>query len=168
MLPANPNSNEMLLQDIFSVSRIKAGLEAGDKDEVFEELVDVLVRGYNIPNRDEILAGIMERESRMSTGIKTGIALPHGKAAGIEGICGVIGISAEGIEYDALDGEPVYLIILLISSPDSAELHLKTLKKIAGLLENPGFYTDMRAADSAEKAYSILKQYENILESRES
>jgi PTS system fructose-specific IIC component/PTS system nitrogen regulatory IIA component len=157
----------MLLQDIFSVSRIKTGLEAEDKDEVFEELVDVLVRGYNISNREEILAAIVEREAKMSTGIKTGIALPHGKAGGLTGISGAIGISTTGIDYDSLDGEPVYLIILLVSSLDDAELHLKTLKKIAGLLENPGFYTDMRAADSSEKGFAVLKHYEDIMESRE-
>jgi PTS system fructose-specific IIC component/PTS system nitrogen regulatory IIA component len=154
----------MLLQDIFSVSQIKAGLEAQDKDEVFEELVDVLVRGCGISNRDGILAAIHEREAKMSTGIKTGIALPHGKAEGLSGICGVIGISWDGIDYDALDGEPVYLVILVVSSANDSELHLKTLKKIAGLLENPDFYADMKAAPSAEKAYSVLKHYEDILE----
>jgi PTS system fructose-specific IIC component/PTS system nitrogen regulatory IIA component len=157
----------MLLQDIFPVSRIKFGLEAEDKDEVFEELVDVLVRGYSISNRDEILACIREREAKMSTGIKTGIALPHGKVEGITGICGAIGISENGIDYDSLDGEPVRLVILLVSGPETTELHLKTLKKIAKLLENHAFYDDIRNSGSAEKAFSILRDYENELEKRE-
>ena len=154
----------MLLQDIFSVARIKAGLEAEDKDELFEELVDVLVRGYGIANRDGVLAAVREREAKMSTGIKTGIALPHGKAEGVPGICGVIGVSRDGIDYEALDGKPVHLVILLVCSPRDTELHLKTLNKIAALLKCAGFYEDMRAADSAEKACAVLKRYEEILE----
>jgi PTS system fructose-specific IIC component/PTS system nitrogen regulatory IIA component len=157
----------MLLQDIFTVSRIKFGLEADDKDEVFEELTDVLVRGYGISNREEILASIRDRESKMSTGIKTGIALPHGKVEGFSGIFGVIGISEDGIDYDSLDGEPVSLVILLVSGTENAEAHLRILKKIAGLLENPAFITDMKNSGSAEKAFSVLKNYENDLEKRE-
>jgi PTS system fructose-specific IIC component/PTS system nitrogen regulatory IIA component len=159
----------MLLQDIFSVSRIKVGLEAEDKDEVFEELVDILAQSYDITNRDEILAAIQEREAQMSTGVKTGIALPHCKANSVKGVYGALGISSKGIDYDALDGEPVYLVILLVSSPESIKLqfHLKTLKKIAGLLMNSEFYTEIIKADTAEKAHAVLKHYENVIDVQE-
>jgi PTS system fructose-specific IIC component/PTS system nitrogen regulatory IIA component len=157
----------MLLQDIFTVSRIKFGLEAEDKDEVFEELVDVLVRACPTENRNGILAAITEREAKMSTGIKTGIALPHGKVAGLSGICGAMGVSENGIDYDALDGEPVHLVILLVSGTEHAEMHLKILKKIAMLLENPSFFADVKSSGSAEKAFSVLKEYENSMEKRE-
>jgi PTS system fructose-specific IIC component/PTS system nitrogen regulatory IIA component len=157
----------MRLQDIFTVSRIKFGLEAQDKDEVFEELTDVLVRGYDLANREEILAAIAEREAKMSTGIKTGIALPHGKVGEISGIFGALGVSEEGIDYDALDGEPVYLVILLVSGTEDAETHLKILKKIAAFLENPAFFTDIKKSGSAEEAFSVLKNYENELEKRD-
>ncbi|MDR2587987.1 MAG: PTS sugar transporter subunit IIA [Spirochaetales bacterium] len=153
----------MLLQDIFSVSRIKAQLEAEDKDELFEELVDVLARGYPTANRGGILAAIQEREAKMSTGIKNGIAIPHGKAEGLNGIYGALGISEKGIDYDALDGEPVYLVFLVVSSPDDAELHLNTLKKIAMLLEHPDFYADIIKAETEAKAHSVLKRYEEII-----
>ena len=141
----------MLLQDIFTASRIKVNLEAEDKDEVFEELVDHLVRNTGISGRNEIISSIQEREAKMSTGIKTGIALPHGKTDAIEGICGVLGISQKGIDYDSLDGEPVYLVILLLSSKDDSELHLKTLKKIASLLEYSDFYQYILKAETSEE-----------------
>lgn len=153
----------MLLQEIFPASRIKVELEAEDKDEVFEELVDIFVRSCGIEGRDVILAAIQEREEKMSTGIKTGIALPHGKTDAVEGVGGAIGISSKGIDYDALDGEPVHLIILLISSKTDSELHLKILKKIANLLENSEFYQHIKDADNPEKAYEILKHYEDLL-----
>ena len=100
----------MLLQQVFAPGSIKIGLESEDKDELFEELVDMLAKegGRDFP-RASVLAAVREREDKMSTGIKKGIALPHGKAEGLIGICGALGISRRGIEYASLDGEPVYL-----------------------------------------------------------
>jgi PTS system fructose-specific IIC component/PTS system nitrogen regulatory IIA component len=158
----------MLLQDIFSVSRINAELDAEDKDEVFEELVDVLAKNYDIKNRDEILAAIQEREAMMSTGVKTGIALPHCKANGVNGVYGALGISTKGIDYDALDGEPVYLVILLVfPSPQNINLQLRILKKIAHLLLDANFYADIIKAGTAEKAHAVLKHYENVMDVQE-
>ncbi|GAB4366768.1 MAG: hypothetical protein Kow009_03570 [Spirochaetales bacterium] len=158
----------MLLQEMFTPSRIKIPLESEDKEEVFEELVDLLVRSYRLDGkRDAILEAIREREQKMSTGIKTGIAVPHGKTDAIEGTCGVMGISRMGIDYGALDGEPVYLIFLLVSSTNETGQHLKILKKVATLLEYTDFYTKVLEADSPEKAHAVLKQFEDILDYQE-
>ena len=157
----------MLLSDVFSVSRIKTELEAEDKDELFEELVDVLVRSDGALNRDKVLAAITEREAKMSTGIKAGIAIPHGRAEGVPGICGVLGVSRDGIDYEALDGKPVYLVFLLVCSPDNTELYLRSLSQIAGLLGSSGFYDEVRSADNAEKALQVLKRYEEIMDNSE-
>jgi len=153
----------MLLQDIFTAARIKIDLEAEEKDEVFEELVDHLVRNSGLSGRNEIINAIQERESKMSTGIKTGIALPHGKTDAVDGICGAIGISRKGIDYDSLDGEPVHLVILLLSSKNDSELHLRTLKRIAGLLEFSEFYQQILKTESPEKANAVVRHYENML-----
>jgi fructose-specific phosphotransferase system IIA component len=154
----------MLLKDIFIIDRINVDLESEDKDEVFEELVNSLVTSYGIDSRDEILESIRQREEKMSTGIKKGIALPHGKTDKVKGIYGTIGISKEGIDYDALDGNPVHLIFLLVSSEDDAEQHLRTLKKIAQVIEMPDFYTEFIKTDKPETAFRILKKYEELLE----
>ena len=99
----------------------------------------------------------------MSTGIKKGIALPHGKVEGLTGLSGVLGISKRGIEYAALDGEPVYLVFMLVSSPKDSELHLAALKRLAVLLDDPEFYTDLLRADSPARASSIVRNYETRL-----
>jgi len=114
----------MLLSQVFSPSRIKIGLESEEKDELFEELVDILARegGREFP-RETVLDAVWEREGKMSTGITRGIALPHGKAEGLQGISGVLGVSRKGIEYAALDGQPVFLVFLLVSSTRESELH---------------------------------------------
>jgi PTS system fructose-specific IIC component/PTS system nitrogen regulatory IIA component len=99
----------------------------------------------------------------MSTGIKRGIALPHGKAAGITGILGAIGISKRGIDYSSLDGEPVYLVFMLVSSPEDSDLHLAALKRLAVLLDDSEFYTDLLSADSPDRASAIIRNYETRL-----
>ena len=158
----------MLLQNLFSTNRIKIDLEAEDKDEVFEELVDFMLTSYNLDNRDEILEAIQLREDKMSTGIKRGIALPHGKIDGVDGIIGTIGISRNGIDYDSLDGEPVYLIFLFVSSEKNPEKHLQALKRIAQLLEIPEFYNDILKAKSPDVINKVIKKYEELLEFQES
>jgi PTS system fructose-specific IIC component/PTS system nitrogen regulatory IIA component len=154
----------MLLQQVFVPGSIKIRLQSADKDELIEELVDVLARngGRGFP-RDAVLAAIREREEKMSTGIKKGIALPHGKVPGLDGISGVLGVSKRGIDYDSLDGQPVYLVFMLVSSPKESELHLGALKRLAQLLDDPGFYTELVGAETPERAFNILKSFEDHL-----
>jgi PTS system fructose-specific IIC component/PTS system nitrogen regulatory IIA component len=154
----------MLLQDVFIPASIKIGLESEDKDELFEELVDVLAKeeGRSFP-RSAVLTAVKDREEKMSTGIKRGIALPHGKALGITGVHGAIGISKLGIDYASLDGEPVYLVFMLVSSPQDSDLHLAALKRLAVLLDDPEFYTDLLRADSPDRASAIIRNYETKL-----
>jgi len=156
----------MLLQQVFAPGRIKVGLESEDKDELFEELVDLLARdgGRDFP-REAVLAAIWEREGKMSTGIKKGIAIPHGKAEGLKGLVGCIGISRAGLDYGALDGEPVYLVFLLVSAPDQSELHLVALKNLAALLDDPEFTASLMEAGSPERAHSVIKGMEERLTS---
>jgi nitrogen PTS system EIIA component len=154
----------MLLQNIFAPGSIKIGLESEDKDELFEELVDMLAKegGRNFP-RSAVLAAVKDREGKMSTGIKRGIALPHGKAEGISGLYGALGVSKRGIDYVSLDGEPVHLVFMLVSSPKDSELHLAALKRLAVLLDDPEFYGDLLRSDSPARANAILKNYETRL-----
>jgi PTS system nitrogen regulatory IIA component len=157
-----------LLSELFSAGRIKTSLEAEDKPEVFEELVDLLVTQYKLSCRDEILGAIRRREEKMSTGIKRGIAIPHAKTTFTKGVIGVLGISKNGIDYESLDGEPVHLLFLLVSSEEDAGSHLAALKKIALLVENPDFYSEILAAKEPEAVNKIIRKYEEILSSQES
>ena len=154
------------LQSLFAPGRIKCRLEAEDKSEVFEELVDLLVTQYGLDCREEILAAIKRREEKMSTGIKRGIAIPHAKTNFTSGVIGVLGISGPGIDYESLDGEPVHMLFLLVSSEEDAGTHLAVLKKIATLVENPDFYKDACAAENPEKVSRIIRTYEEILDSQ--
>ena len=152
----------MFLYEIFPPELIKIGLGAGDKDEAFEEMVDHFCQIQKINARDKLLEALWDRESKMSTGIQKGIAIPHGKAAAIEKVRGIIGISKSGIDYDALDGQPVYLLFMLFAPKADSEEHLRLLKRLAELLDNPQFYTELLAQNDPQSASRIIKKYEDI------
>ncbi|ULQ60360.1 PTS sugar transporter subunit IIA [Brucepastera parasyntrophica] len=131
----------MVLGNIFSPAVIKTNLESEDKEEVFEELVDVFVSAHPHASRSAILDSIRDREAKLSTGITYGVAVPHAQTDQVDTIQGVIGISEEGIDYDALDGKPVHLIFMILSpKEEDCSLHLRVLKRLSTLLKDPDFY----------------------------
>ena len=152
----------MFLYDVFPPELIKIGLEAEDKDEVFEELVDHFCQIKKSGAREDILEAIWERESKMSTGIQRGIAIPHGKTDAIEQIFCVLGISKKGVDYEALDGQPVYLVFMVIAPKEETENHLRLLKRLAELFDNPQFFADLQAQNSPHGASGIIKKYEDM------
>jgi PTS system fructose-specific IIC component/PTS system nitrogen regulatory IIA component len=153
----------MFLQDVFSLESIKVNLEAEDKDEAFEELVDHFCQVHTTGAREEVLTALKEREAKMSTGIQKGIAIPHGSTNAVDTVCGVLGISRKGVDYDALDGKPVYLLFMIIARHEDSETHLRVLKRMAELLENPEFSIELQAQKDAQAAFRIICKYENML-----
>jgi PTS system fructose-specific IIC component/PTS system nitrogen regulatory IIA component len=153
----------MFLHDVFPPEFIKVDLEAEDKDEAFEELVDHFCQADRSSAREEILEAIRERESKMSTGIHKGIAIPHGKTNAVDTVRGVMGISRKGVEYDALDGEPVYLLFMIFAPQRDSEKHLRILKRLAELLENPQFYIDLQSQKDPQGACKVISKYEDVL-----
>jgi PTS system fructose-specific IIC component/PTS system nitrogen regulatory IIA component len=153
----------MFLQDVFHPEFIKVNLEAEDKDEVFEELADYFCRAGKENVREEIMEALRIREQKMSTGIQKGIAIPHGSTDAVETVSGVLGISRKGVDYEALDGEPFYLLFMLIAPHKDTETHLRILKRLAELLENPQFYTDLQSQKDPQGAYKVICKYEDIL-----
>ena len=152
----------MFLYEAFPPELIKIGLEAEDKDEVFEELINRFCQVTRNNAREDILNALREREAKMSTGIQKGIALPHGRTKAVENARGVLGISKKGIDYDALDGQPVYLVFMLVTPQVESEKHLRLLKRLAELLDNPQFFTDLVAQNDPQGANAIIRKYEDI------
>lgn len=153
----------MLLDKVFNPKAVNIDLKSEDKDEVFEELIEELVSVNPSLDRSVALAAVKEREAKMSTGIMSGIAVPHAKTSAVTDVQGAIGISRSGIDYDALDGKPVHLIVLILSGADSTELHLRVLKRLARLLENSEFYAELMEQKTAEAAYNVFCKHEKEL-----
>ena len=153
----------MLLSELFESSFIKIGLECEDKEEAFEELADAFCQASHLNIREEILEAVRIREHKMSTGIKKGIAVPHARISSIDRIYGILGISRKGIDYDALDKEPVYLIFMVLVPKTDTESHLGILKMLSEMLQDPQFFTDLTAQNDSVAVNGIIKKYESII-----
>ena len=153
----------MVLESVFSPGLVKMNLESLDKDEAFEELVDLFVSRNPSASREKLLSVLHAREAKLSTGIKQGFALPHAHTDQVSSVQGVIGISRSGVDYDALDGNPVHVIFVLFCSADSCTFHLRALKKLSLLLDESDFLADILSQTNAESVLRVLSRYEEKL-----
>ena len=153
----------MVLQDVLLPEFIKVDMEAEDKDEAFEELVAWYCQADKSDAHDAILEAIQAREAKMSTGIHKGIAVPHGKTGAVKTMRGALGISRKGVQYDSLDGEPVYLLFLIISPLEDSEKYLRLLKHLAELMEIPEFQIELQTQRDPQNAFKIIRKYEEML-----
>jgi PTS system nitrogen regulatory IIA component len=111
-----------------------------------------------LPDSNHMVQVLMERESLGSTGIGQGVAIPHGKTNVVKDQVAALGISRKGLDFDALDGEPVHIVFLLIAPQDAAGNHLKALAKISRLLKDKFFRQALRDAKSAEEILKIIRE----------
>jgi len=151
----------MFLYEAFPPERIIMRLESQNKDEVFEELVDQFCQIEKIKGNVDILEALWERESKMSTGVIRGVAIPHAKTPAVGKISGILGISKRGIDYDAFDSQPVYLVFMLLSPPADSEMYLDLLKRLAGFLENHKFIKELQSQNDPQSINGIIKKYED-------
>lgn len=147
----------MKIMDFLSDRAVSATLKATDKKEVIHELIDLLAKAEGIRNKDEISKILLARESLGSTGIGLGIGIPHGKSNAVKKLVAAFGISKKGIDFDALDGEPVYIFFLLVAPEDSAGPHLKALARISRLLKDKYFRDYLRQLDDEKALYKAVK-----------
>ena len=150
----------MQLGEILHQGVVKTRLEAENKYEAIEELVDLLIDAQDIPFslRDHVVQAVLEREKSMSTGMDHGVALPHASSEKVDEIIGALGVAPEGIPFETLDGQPARLVILLIMPRRNFQGHVRTLAGIAHLLANPGF---REAVINATEPKTILRLIEN-------
>ena len=148
----------MRISDFLSKDAINVSLQATDKKGVIAELVEVLVVAKKIDERDraKLVHSLLERESLGSTGVGHGIGIPHGKLEGVRELVAAFGISQKGVDFQSLDGDPVYLFFLLVAPQDSAGPHLKALARISRLLKDKFFRNTLRKATSPEEIVEII------------
>jgi fructose-specific phosphotransferase system IIA component len=133
---AGGGASNVQLSDYISPAAATVLLEATDKEGVIQELVDRLARAGRITDSEQVLADVMEREATVSTGMEKGLAIPHARTRGVKGMAVAVGVSREGIEFQALDGKPTHLVFLIASSPDDRGPHLQLLAAIAKQMRN--------------------------------
>lgn len=146
----------MNLLDIVSPQSIKVPLESTDKRAVIDELVDVLVDAGQVIEADELKEAVWIREQTRTTGIGQGLAIPHGKCEGVTTLAMAIGKPAEPLEFEAVDGQPVKLVVLLASPIDRTSDHIQALACISRLITMADFRARMYDASTPEEIYELL------------
>jgi fructose PTS system EIIBC or EIIC component len=150
----------MRLRDLLDESVVKIGLKSVDKEEAFEEMIDLLVRAGRLTDRAGALQAVRQRESQGTTGIGQGVGIPHGKHASVPTLTAALGISTRGIEFDAIDGQRVHLVFLLLARLDDPGPHVRALAEIARLVQTPGLYRRLIEAKTVPQLLDILDSEE--------
>ena len=145
----------MSLDKILAQDAVIPTLRVNGKKQALQELSERAAMASGLPAR-EIFDAILQRERLGPTGVGDGIAIPHGKLARCERICGVFARLERPIDFEALDGLPVDLIFLLIAPETAGADHLKALAAIARALRTPGVAAQLRGARDAATIYSLL------------
>ncbi|MDR1908710.1 MAG: PTS sugar transporter subunit IIA [Spirochaetaceae bacterium] len=148
----------MNLKTVLAKETINLHLRGTSKEEIINELLDVLVAANKIPDRNVAYEAIMERERKMSTGMKHGIAIPHGKSPSITDLVACIGISENPVDFDSLDGEPCRIFILTLSPVEKTGPHLQFLAEISLLFKSAEKRTEILKAGSPEEILKILSE----------
>jgi PTS system fructose-specific IIA component/PTS system nitrogen regulatory IIA component len=158
----------MKLLDIVVPNAIIPSLSRPERDEAIAELIDALVTaGALSPElRDEFIKAIVKREKRGSTGFGHGVAVPHVKHAAISRMAVAVGISKAGIDFNALDRQPVHSIFLLLSPEDKPEDHLDAMEAIFGNLSQETFRRFLRQATSVQDVVTLLEEADARVGSR--
>ena len=150
----------MKLLDIVVKKAIIPNLAAAERDSAIAEAIDALVSaGALSPElRDDFIKAVVKRENRGSTGFGHGVAVPHVKHPSISKMAVAIAVSQSGVEFNALDRQPVYSIFLLLSPEDQPEEHLDAMEAIFGNLSQERFRRFLRQARSAADIVTLMEE----------
>ncbi len=135
----------MNLKTVLTTDTVNLHLKGTTKEAIIDELLDILVNAGKVKDKDAAKACVLDRERKMSTGMKHGIAIPHGKTDSVEDLVACLGISDNPVDFDSLDQEPCRIFIMTLSPVDKTGPHLQFLAEVSLLFK------------SAEKRQEILK-----------
>lgn len=149
----------MTLANLLSAEQIVPDLKATARWDAIRELVDVLVAAGKIreEEREPVLESIRQREQTMSTGIGFGIAIPHASSDKVNEVVAAFGRSTKGVEFDSLDGQPVFFIVLFVVPKDQFQTHLRTLAAIAKFLNDKTVRDELGKADNAAQVLQVFE-----------
>jgi PTS system nitrogen regulatory IIA component len=147
----------MKILDVLPKDAILADLKAQDKKGILEELVEPISLLKEV-NREELVRVLMERERLGSTGIGSGIGIPHGKLRDLDGLVLGFGLSRKGVDFESMDNRPTHIFFLLVTPENSTGLHLKLLARISKILKHDPFRERLLKAADRDEIYTIIKE----------
>lgn len=148
----------MKIVEFLNEKAVSAALKATTKEAALRELVDVLSKAEGIKNKEDLVKVLMSRESLGSTGIGQGVGIPHAKTNAVKKLVAALGISSQGVNFDALDGEPVHIFFLLVAPEDSAGPHLKGLARISRLLKDKFFRDSLKQLQDEKAILKLIRE----------
>ena len=150
----------MKITDLLGNS-VSLNQKAASKDEVLEKVVDLMCEKGNITDKAEYLQAVRAREEEGTTGVGDGIAIPHGRCMAVNAPGLAAMVLPEGVDYEALDDEPVHLIFLIAAPANGGDAHIEMLSKLSTMLMDEEFTANLRNAKSKEEFISIIDKAEN-------
>lgn len=150
----------MKVSDLLNTKVVISELNSTKKNDVLNELLDLLKDDPRVLDLEKVRTAVMDREQIMSTGVGKGFAIPHGKTSAVTEIVGAFGKSSKSIEYDSLDGKPVNLIFLLVGKDTLVSSHIKLLSRISRLMNKDDFRDRLTNASSTEEIIYLFKEEE--------
>jgi PTS system nitrogen regulatory IIA component len=150
----------MNLADVVCPDAIIPSLESKERNGVIAELVAALGKAGCLggENEQKIARAVIKRENEASTGLGKGVAIPHVKHSVVTKPVAAVGLSAEGIDFSALDKKPVYAVILLVSPVDDPGAHLKAMENIFRHLQKEKFRSFLRQSSNKKEVYELMKE----------
>jgi len=148
------------LTEIIASGAIVTALQSRERDGVITELIEALAATSPTvaKHKSELIAKVLEREKRGSTGFGKGVAVPHVKHAAIESMTSAIGLSQQGVDFASLDKQPVYSVFLLVSPESKPEAHLQAMEVIFKNLSKDTFRRFLRQAGSPDEVVALLEE----------
>ena len=155
----------MHLMDFIQREAILPDLKADSARAAVDEMVGALVKAKAVSagDRRKVVDAIMKREKKGTTGFGNGVAIPHAKHEGVDGVIGTVARSAAGVEFAALDGQPVHLFFLLLSNSEKPEEHLKAMEHIFRSIKNDNLRRFMCQAATREDLVDLLREADEEL-----
>lgn len=144
----------MLLAELLGPERVSLSLEASDKPSALLALSALFVADGVDPDR--VYRSLMARESLASTGVGSGVAIPHGRVPGLDGIRAALAIHHAGIPFDAVDGEHVHVFVAILAPEDRPSQHLKALAEVSRLLRRRDVRERLMSAKSVAEVLAVL------------
>jgi mannitol/fructose-specific phosphotransferase system IIA component (Ntr-type) len=150
---------EMKLVDIVCLDALTPELEANDRNGAIAELVSALDKAGKLGkgNAQKVVRTVIKRENEASTGLGKGVAVPHVKHTAVKKVVAAVGKSAAGLDFSALDKQPVYSIILLVSPANDPAQHLEAMENIFAHLQKEKFRSFLQQAGTAEEIAELLR-----------
>ena len=157
----------MEIKDLLKKELMIMDLKASTKMEAIDEMITKLKEKDIISDETEFKDLILKREERSSTGLGEGIAMPHAKTSVVKSPSVLFARSHKGIDYDALDGEPVHIFFMIAASEGAHDLHIETLAKLSKMLLNDDFTNGLKTCETADEVYALVDKYSEKEEPKE-